>query len=192
MQTLIYDIEIAKAIPGGERIEGIEYCQGWEDFEGMGISVIGYQFGEESPEFALSLEEFFDELQFIDEPYCLIGFNSKGFDDLLVAANGCFLATDYDLLEEIRLAAGHKSHRSVPKGHSYRLDAIAKANGMAKTASGELAPVMWQRGQRQEVIDYCLMDIKITKAMLDLGLAGELIDPNTGRKLQLREIDSGY
>ena len=43
MRALIYDIEIIKAIPSknGERITGIEYCEGWKDHANMGISVIG-------------------------------------------------------------------------------------------------------------------------------------------------------
>jgi hypothetical protein len=124
-----------------------------------------------------------------EDEYKLIGFNSLNFDDnLLEAHNILEYQTHYDLLVEVRAAAGYLSHRQVPKGYSYKLDAIAKANEMAKTASGELAPIMWQLGRKQDVIDYCKMDVKITKAMLDLGLAGELIDPNTGNKLQLMPI----
>ena len=39
---LIYDCEIAKAIQGRNetRLEGVEYCDGWEDFGNMGISCI--------------------------------------------------------------------------------------------------------------------------------------------------------
>jgi hypothetical protein len=62
---------------------------------------------------------------------------------------------------------------------------IAKANGKAKTGEGAIAPVLWQRGERQEVIDHCMNDVVITKAMLILGLAGQLVDPNTGTHLQL-------
>jgi hypothetical protein len=80
----------------------------------------------------------------------------------------------------------------VPKGWSYKLDAIAKANGMAKTGTGELAPIMWQRGQKQEVIDYCLNDVRVTTAILELGLAGELADPNTGKKLRLAPLEESW
>jgi hypothetical protein len=48
---------------------------------------------------------------------------------------------------------------------------------------------MWQRGQWKEVIEYVKMDVEITSAILDLGLAGELIDPNTGRKLLLSPLE---
>jgi hypothetical protein len=124
--------------------------------------------------------------------HCLVGFNSKGFDDKLLAANGLEgIETHYDLLEEIRIAAGFDAHfSSVPKGYSYKLDALAKANGSAKTGSGELAPVLWQQGKKQEVIDYCKMDVEITSKILNLGLAGELIDPNTGDKLKLRNLET--
>ena len=41
--VLVYDIEIVNAIPDREGIkkEGVEYCEGWGDHAGMGISVIG-------------------------------------------------------------------------------------------------------------------------------------------------------
>lgn len=40
---LIYDVEIKKAIPfkNAPRIEGIDYCGGWNDYVNMGISVVG-------------------------------------------------------------------------------------------------------------------------------------------------------
>jgi hypothetical protein len=193
MNRLIYDIEIIKAIPTREpQIDGIEYCDGWLDHEGMGISVIGYQYNDEPIDCCLSAASFLDLLISLDdEEYTLVGFNSRSFDDKLLAANGLEdIQTDYDLLEEVRIAAGFQAHfQSVPRGYSYKLDAIAKANGMAKTGSGELAPVLWQQGKEQQVIDYCKMDIAITAAMLDLGLVGELIDPNTGDKLQLRALE---
>jgi hypothetical protein len=39
-KTVIYGCEIARCIPKGERSPDLEYCQGWADFKGMGISVI--------------------------------------------------------------------------------------------------------------------------------------------------------
>ena len=40
---LIYDCEIDKGIEKdpAQRLDGIEYCDGWRDFANMGISVIG-------------------------------------------------------------------------------------------------------------------------------------------------------
>jgi hypothetical protein len=190
--TLIYDIEIIKAVPPknpGDRIEGIEYCNGWRDFKGMGIACIAYQINNEPVDVSLSAQNFRRIVSELSHTRFVVGFNSMNFDDQLL---GCAFGnqfTDYDLLVEIRAAAGYQSYKDVPQGHTYKLDAIAQANGMAKTGTGELAPIMWQRGQWKEVIEYCKNDVVLTRKLLDLGLAGELIDPNTGNKLKLREID---
>jgi len=42
MNTIIYDIEIAKAIPSKSepKEEGVEYCKGWGDHAGMGIACL--------------------------------------------------------------------------------------------------------------------------------------------------------
>ena len=191
MNRLIYDIEIVKAIPTKEsRIEGIEYCQSWTDYIGMGIAVIGFKWNDEPADYCKNVDEFRHLLeQVYDEECSLIGFNSKAFDDKVLEDNYLVLETDYDLLEQVRIAAGFKAHfQSVPRGYSYKLDALAKANGMAKTESGAMAPVLWQQGEHDRVRDYVKVDCEITSAILDLGLAGELIDPNTGNKLQLTSL----
>jgi hypothetical protein len=41
MKSLFYDIEIINCIPTGQRDFRYKYCNGWQDYEGMGISVIG-------------------------------------------------------------------------------------------------------------------------------------------------------
>lgn len=192
MNRLIYDIEIIKAIPTKEpRIEGIEFCKSWTDYEGMGIAVIGFKWNDEPARFANNVDEFVDIKMIFDTwPHQLIGFNSRSFDDKLLAAHDLEgITTDYDLLEQVRIAAGFKAHfQSVPRGYSYKLDALAKANGMAKTESGAMAPVLWQQGEHDRVREYCKADVEITSAILDLGLAGELIDPNTSNKLQLASL----
>lgn len=204
MDRLIYDIEIANAIPGKNKpnLDGVAYCKGWGDFEGMGIAVIGAKLVRERggfPRFSyhsqpyLSADDFFNTIRLSREEndFKVVGFNSKNFDDKLLAANGIKgVRTDYDLLEEVRIAAGFwADYRSVPKSFTYNLDALAKANNMAKTGHGALAPILWQQGKKKEVIDYCLNDVEITSKILDLGLAGELIDPNTNEKLKLRTLN---
>lgn len=190
MNYLIYDCEILKCIPNrdGTRFEVYEYCDGWDDHANMGISVIGCQWSGESRPFAcFSVSEFKTVRK--QRPGYLVGFNSRRFDDSLMRANGLYVETDYDLLEEVRIAAyGSPEWEDQPQGFSYALGAIGEANGFPKTGSGALAPQLWQQGKHQEVIDYCLNDARITKALLELGLKGNLIDPNTGQKLQLRPL----
>lgn len=133
-----------------------------------------------------TLAEFFE----YNKSVALIGFNSKNLDDKLLQANGIDIKTNYDLLEEIRLSAfGSTRWEDTPKGCSYSLGKIGDANGFTKTGTGELAPVLWQQGRYEDVIRYCLNDVKITHELLLLGWAGELIDPNTGKKLRIRGLD---
>lgn len=203
---LIYDCEIIKCIPPKPRYAqmdwgrgelpvdldpDLQYCNGWDDHANMGISVAGWTFlGGDAviADFSnLAEVEFFRSE--IAKASQVIGFNSRNFDDRLMAANGITITTTYDLLEEVRIAAGFEAHfQSVPKGFSYSLDAIARANGTQKTGNGALASKLWQQGKKQEVIDYCLNDVRITERLLNLGLAGQLIDPNTGELLQLRQL----
>lgn len=201
---LIYDCEIYRAIPqrGTARLNGIEYCQGWQDFTGMGISVIGCYFSatetamcylpgivDGKPTIPFEVESLQAALSRVD---LIIGFNSRNFDDALCLAHGLYINTGYDLLEQIRIAAfGSNDWRETPPGHSYKLDALARANGIPpKTGSGELAPILWQTGKKQEVIDYCLHDLAITKAVLELGLEGKLVNPNNGELLQLPPLEN--
>jgi hypothetical protein len=208
MDRLIYDLEIIKAIPDKRQplIDGILYCDSWVDYKGMGISVISNKFNSLATECDNSALDFYCKTTIIElhvGDICIVGFNSKSFDDKVCNANipdsekeiigDNPIKTDYDLLEQIRIAAGFQAHfQSVPKGCSYKLDALAKANNMAKTGSGELAPIMWQQGDKDGVRAYCAMDVEITSGILDLGLAGELVDPNTGKKLQLASLEEVY
>ena len=133
---LIYDAEILKMIPPRDERDRdltLDYCEGWHDHKGMGITCVG--FGSREDDWIWSAANEADDLSehfAVDCP--IVGFNSRSFDDRLMGAHGVSVRTDYDLLEEVRLAAGFSAHwQSVPKGFSYKLDAIARANGMAKT-----------------------------------------------------------
>ena len=66
----------------------------------------------------------------------------------------------------------------------YSLEKIAQANlGYGKTGTGANAPELWQLGKKEEVINYCLKDIQITKDIYFRFIRGKLTDPNTGEKL---------
>jgi DEAD/DEAH box helicase domain-containing protein len=186
MKILFYDCEIIKCLPDrlGARKPGFEYCDGWRDFQNMGISCIGYSSGLNG-ELIASIAPF-EDFSAAFEGAIIIGFNSRDFDDNLCAANGIEISTHYDLLEEVRIAAyGSISWKNQPKGYSYSLGAIGEANGFPKTGSGALAPELWQQGKYQEVLDYCLNDVALTRHLFKLGLTGKLIDPNTGHFLKL-------
>lgn len=195
---VVYDIEIEKAVPDRREqiIPRIEYCDGWHDFQGMGIAAVtAYEYKHDRYRvfFTDNLREF-DKLQKSAE--MVVGFNSLRFDDLVLACNGVVIdpAKEYDLLNEIWRAAGIEVPREredfIPKVHGgYSLDKVSFINtGYHKTGSGAAAPVLWQQGKRGQVVDYGLSDCWLTKLVFDRVLEhGKLIDPKSGQQLLMKE-----
>lgn len=190
---IIYDCEIINCIPpkNGQRDPELRYCQGWHDYGNMGISIVGFAYPDGSTGFWDSRKLGTGSLQMALAGETVIGFNSANFDDRLMAANGIKVTTAYDLLLEVRRAGCGSIHwEDQPPGYSYKLDDLAIANGLGgKSGRGDLAPVLWQQGKHQEVIDYCLRDVSLTYQLLKLGWEGKLKDPNTGDYLLLRQLD---
>lgn len=190
-KALIYDCEIQKCIPDGAIEEDLQYCDGWEDFEGMGISIIGcYTYWNDVHH--VFLEDNLSDFQaLVYEADEIIGFNSISFDDKLCAANGIKIETTYDLLCEVRIASGQPPHyeQGVTR-RGYNLDALCFANlGQGKSSTGANAAILWQRGQRGSVISYCLRDVQLTRKIFELGLRGELKDPTNQEKLTIRNAE---
>lgn len=196
-KVLLLDCEIEKAILGKNEtpIPGIQYCQGWRDFQGMGISCIGgWQSWDDryrvfakpvsgSPQAAIR-DIVLPIIYAIDRTDYVITFNGVGFDGPLMAEHGVIIPPEkhVDLLVQIWLAHGLSPTFCYPTHTGFGLDACCKANGIGdKSGHGALAPVDWQRGKYCEVIDYCLNDIWLTKELLERCLRGQFISPKTGR-----------
>jgi len=186
---LVYDCEIIRAIPDkhAEPLPGIEYCEGWRDFERMGISVIG-AYDYETDRYRVFLEDGFQEFGELLTERTAVAFNGRAFDDKLVAAHGMPTGDTYDIFAEILDAAGTK------KFAGYGLDAVCERNlGLRKTGNGALAPILWQQGKRGQVIDYCLQDVKMERTLLDLIRArGEVISPVTELVLRVRKPEEVF
>ena len=189
--ALVYDIEIVKGILGrGEQpINGIEYCEGWHDHANMGISVIG-AYDYKADRYRTFMRDNFPEfIALCHDRAPLVSFNGLSFDDMVINATICQMPESprYDLLVEIWKASGLGPKFQYPSHAGFGLDACCEANfGTRKTGNGALAPVLWQRGDYGQVVDYCLNDIKLTKQLFDKVLAGGAVTcPKTGDALQL-------
>lgn len=203
MKILVYDCEIIKAVPieykNVEPLAGIEYCEGWKDFDNMGISVIGAYLSWEKEFIAftdeskvkktskvLPLSYFQDAL---NEADILVGFNHISFDNNLIKANGFEIPTDmrlYDILVEMWSAVGLGPDFMFPHHAGFSLDQTCKVNGIGeKTGTGANAAVLWQRGHYEEVIDYCLHDVALTLNLLRniQENDGWILNPKTKIKL---------
>lgn len=170
---LIYDIEIQRAIAkkGKDREEGIEYCNGWEDYAGMGISVVGV-YDYPTKRYRVFTESNKDQfLELVDRRGLLVGFNNIPFDNKVIAA--CWGKTIhdyqcYDILREIWRGMGLDAKFDVNTHAGYGLgDCCAVNFGHNKTGNGALAPVEWQVGKIGNVIDYCLADVHLTKHLFE-------------------------
>lgn len=170
---LIYDIEIKKAIPAKNTpiLKGIDYCGGWMDYAGMGISVAcAYDYSSDS--YRVFTESNKDEfIRLLDGSDVLVGFNNIGFDNKVINAYWGKSLKDvrcYDILREVWAGAGLGPDFNRDTHSGYGLDDICMANfGLAKSGNGATAPVEWQQGWYGNVIDYCLNDVKLTKYLLD-------------------------
>lgn len=188
MKLLVYDCEIVNAIPFTGRIpeKGITYCRGWQDYEGMGISVIcAYLWDVGYRVFLADNLGAFKELA-QDPETLVIGFNNRTFDDRLLRAHGIEIPPErsWDLLRAVRAARGAN-----PDGVGGTTQhALCQANFLAgKTGSGADVPLLWQTGKRGQVIDYCLNDTLQLKKLIELVLCGRLRDPESGRILKIPE-----
>jgi hypothetical protein len=195
INALVYDLEIVKAIAkkGEKRVEGVAYCNGWDDHGNMGISVLGaYDYQEDRYRVFCgdNLDEF---IELAKQRELLVSFNGLSFDNKVILA--CMpgvtfaeSAGDYDILVEIWRAAGLGPKFAYPSHTGYGLDAVCERNfGIRKTGDGALAPVHWQQGKIGKVIDYCLSDVYLTKQLFDaICDRGWITCPKTGGQLAMR------
>lgn len=190
---IIIDCEIKRAIPPrkGEPPlpDGIETCEGWRDFAGMGVSVVcTYDIATHLSR--CFLEEDFAELVTYLDGKPTAGFNTRRFDLPLLGHHGvtCQNPSDhYDMLEMIWVALGLNPNKFYFKTHGgWSLDSVCQATlGIAKTGHGALAPVWWQQGKRGKVIDYCLNDVWMEGQLLMHILRGQPVRNQAGHVVRV-------
>lgn len=185
--VVVYDIEIQRCIPdrGKPRDPALQYCEGWNDHAGMGISVIAaYDFHARA--FRVFLEDNLADFAQLISGRIAAGFNIRGFDNKLLAANGVEVGEHFDALCAIRAAAGEPENYTPGRSRAGRkLDDVCRVNfGDTKSGEGSLAPVWWQQGRRGKVIDYCLKDVLLEARLI--RRIPTIIDPVTGATLNVQ------
>lgn len=190
-KVLVLDAEIEKAIPdrGGARLAGIEYCEGWRDFANMGLACLGgWQCWDGRARVwdkhtIVTVEDVIDECDYV------VTFNGLAFDGPLLEQHKVKIPEHkhVDLLVAIWKANGLGPHFIYPTHAGFGLDAVCKVNEIGqKTGNGAMAPVLWQRGQYGEVIDYCLNDVWMTRELARKGCCNILASPkNNSRGMAL-------
>ena len=144
----------------------------------MGVSVI-CAYDAVDDRFRVFTRETFGDFAVLACNRYLVGFNSIAFDDEVLRHIGIHVRSDYDLLQELWVAAGLGREFVYPTHTGFGLNATAEANGFGnKTGWGGFAPVQWQRGEVGTVIDYCLEDVRLTSRLVKQVMeTGKLRDP---------------
>jgi len=154
---------------GHEIVLDIE-TQNWFDDVGsndhtlLKISVIGCYFYETDEYRAFEEHEFTELWPLLEKADRLIGYNSISFD---YAVMNNYYTGDFvkfptlDIMVEIQKSLGRR----------LKLQDVAQATiGEGKSGYGGQAVEWWKEGKIQEIKDYCLQDVKVTRLVYEYGL----------------------
>lgn len=151
----------------------------------LGISVVGlYQY--ETNEYTCFLEEDFGQLQnILIDCSLIIGFNHIAFDMPVLQP---YLSIDvktlpcFDIMLDFQERAGHR----------IGLDSIATPTlGMGKIASGLDAIKYYNEGRWDQLKEYCLKDVEVTKDVFDYGVKNKkiLYKSKFGQNVKTLKVD---
>jgi len=135
---------------------------GSRDPKKLHISCIGAYFYAENKLVGYKEDElplFWRRLEQCD---LIVGFNNHGFDDIVCSAYfpEIMKLPSLDLLERIHASLGFR----------IKLDNVAQATlGYGKSGDGLQAVKLYAEGKIEELLAYCLQDVKVTKEVFDFG-----------------------
>lgn len=176
---LAFDLEIEKIVPG-------EFSR-WKSHRPLGISCAATKTGADSPVVwhgktpdgeisdRMSKEEVVELVRFLQESvgkgFTILTWNGLGFDFDILAEESIMPAVCRELaLHHVDMMF----HIFCVKGYGIALDKVAKGMGLpGKTPgmSGDKAPIYWEQGKRQEVMEYVAQDARTT---LDIAQAADV------------------
>ncbi len=155
MDKIVIDIETKNVFAdvGGEH-----------NLRKLDVSVVGVYSYNQDKYLCFDERELPELGKLLQKTGLLVGFSINRFDVPVLAKYFSFNLTAIpalDLLEEIELAVGRR----------VGLDILAKANlgGMGKTHHGTEAVTLYREGNMEELKNYCLNDVRLTKELYDLA-----------------------
>lgn len=166
---LVFDLETQKTF---------DEVGGHHNSHKLGVSLVGVYSYNKDKYRGFKEDELDELLELLKNTDMLIGFNSKSFD--LTVLQPYFKDFDLraiphlDMLEEIVYALGHR----------LKLESVAQSTlGYGKSGSGLDAIMYYRNNDWENLIRYCLDDVKVTKELYEYGLAhGNIWYQNAGRK----------
>jgi len=177
MRKIVFDIETSNVF----------YDVGKADPTLLDISVVAIYDSETDKFSAYEVEELGELWPILEQADMLIGFNSDHFDIPLLNKyypGDLSGIKSLDLLKEVRESLGRR----------IKLDTIAEATlGRQKTSDGLAATRMWAEGKKQEVKDYCVEDVRITRDIYNYARKhGSLKYTDQGKKRTIKLDTSNW
>lgn len=131
------------------------------------------------------LQEDFPRLwEILEKTDILIGFNSDHFDIPLLNKyyrGDLTKIKSVDLLVEVKKSLGRR----------LKLDTLAQATlGRAKTADGLAASAWWKNGKRDEVIAYCIEDVRLTRDLYEYAMKNGCLKYRDGQVIKKIPLDT--
>lgn len=205
MDTLVYDLEIAKEI--------IEVQGGWNNPYGMGLgSAVVYSYEKDRYYFFLHDKDKLNLTKLLNGNK-IITFNGVSFDSKVVLGNkrriqfGNFLSInilgtnvswkEFDLFlfmkaSTFKLKTCLEAYNCLkfPKKGILKLDNVAEKTlgvNQKKSGSGAMAPVLYKNKNYSELLEYNLQDVRITKKVYDFLNTNKYILDGDGTKYTLKK-----
>ena len=159
LDTIVFDIETQNFFTSPE--------VGRDNYDALKISVVAAYSYIEDRYFTFEENEMEALAELFHDAKRIVGFSMNRYDVPVLnnyfkrLKNGPRLweMERIDLLEEIEMATGHR----------ISLDRLAEANlGEKKSSHGAEAITMYREGRIQELKEYCVNDVKLTKELYDL------------------------
>lgn len=194
----VYDVEIAnevKTVPGK-----------WENPEGLGFaSAVVFDYAQDKYTFYLGPERLDDLLNHLNGRVA-VTFNGIKFDSRVLLGNdrevdergtttfGEYGWGNYDLLleyikarfefESVLDAESELGNKAIHDG-SFSLDGLSEGTfGLHKTGHGANAPILYQELKYDELLDYNLMDVRLTKKLFEFVRQYSFVVDRMGRVIR--------
>ena len=159
LDTLVFDIETQNFFTDPD--------VGWDNYAALKISVVGVYSYIEDRYYCYEENEMDKLAELFGDARRIVGFSMNRYDipvlnnyfQRLKGAPKLWEMERVDLLEEIEMATGS----------SVSLDRLAGANlGLSKTHHSSEAGALYREGKIDELKEYCVNDVKLTKELYDL------------------------
>ena len=159
LDTLVFDIETQNFFTDPD--------VGWDNYAALKISVVAVYSYLEDRYYTYEEHEMDKMAELFNDAKRIVGFSMNRYDipvlnnyfQRIPGAPKLWEMERVDLLEEIEMAMGQR----------ISLDRLAGANlGAHKTHHGSEAGALYREGKMEELKEYCVNDVKLTKDLYDL------------------------